>query len=280
MKPPPFIYHAPATVRETLDVLAEVRADGKVLAGGQSLIPLLNFRLAAPAHLVDINGVAGLDGIEVSADAVRVGATVRHADLEHHDEAIAAIPLLREALQLVAHPVIRNRGTVVGSIVHADPAAELPAVLALLGGVVEVASAQAPPRTIRAAEFFLGPLDCALGPGELATAVIFPRPASTAGTAFVEVARRHGDYALCGVAALLDRAEHRAMVACISVGPVPVVLDLSEAASGGDWAAAGAAAAAQVDPESDIHASAGYRRHLTKVLTERALRAASETTTA
>ncbi|MFD0774340.1 FAD binding domain-containing protein, partial [Streptomonospora algeriensis] len=134
MKPPPFAYHAPTDPKEAVGLLAEAGGEGKALAGGQSLIPLLNMRLAAPSVLVDLNRVAGLGGVEVGADAVRVGALVRHSQLEADTAAVEAVPLLRQGLRLVAHPVIRNRGTTVGSIVHADPAAEMPAVLALLDG--------------------------------------------------------------------------------------------------------------------------------------------------
>ncbi len=136
MKPPSFVYHAPATVAEAVEALAAAGADGKVLAGGQSLIPLMNMRLAAPGHLVDINHVAGLAGITAEPGGVRVGALARHAEVEASETAHAAQPLVRQALRLVAHPAVRNRGTTVGSIVHADPAAEMPAVLALLDGSV------------------------------------------------------------------------------------------------------------------------------------------------
>ena len=158
MKPAPFVYHAPETLGEALAVLAEVGHDGKVLAGGQSLVPLLSMRLASPAHVVDINRLPDLAYVTVGDDAVRVGALARHAQVERDAEAAVAQPLLREALRLVAHPVVRNRGTTVGSIVHADPAAEMPAVLALLGGEIEVASS-AGRRMIAAVDLFVGPLE-------------------------------------------------------------------------------------------------------------------------
>nr|WP_308207541.1 FAD binding domain-containing protein [Actinomadura madurae] len=205
MKPPPFGYHAPATLAEALDALAAAPG-GKVLAGGQSLIPLLNMRLAAPSDLVDINRVAGLDTVHVGDGGVRVGALARHARVERSAEAAAVQPLLGQALRHVAHPVIRNRGTVVGSLAHADPAAELPAVLAVLGGTVEAASARGR-RTIPAAAFFRGPLEPALEPGELAVAAFFPAAPPRTGTAFAETARRHGDYALSGVAAVVGLDE-------------------------------------------------------------------------
>ena len=284
MKPAAFAYHRPGTVAEALAVLAEVGHDGKVLAGGQSLVPLLNMRLAAPAHLVDVNWLAELDTVAVGDRAVRVGAVARHARVEHDRAATGAVPLLGQAIADIAHATVRNRGTVVGSLVHADPAAELPAVLVLLGGTMELASAGGGSRRVAAADFFLGPLESALRPGELATAAVFPRPPAGSGSAWTEVARRHGDYALCGVGVLvvLDQGLRvgSARAACISVGPVPVPVDLTDALGGqphdaADWAAAGRLAAAAVDPEDDIHATAAYRRHLAGVLTARAARAAA-----
>jgi carbon-monoxide dehydrogenase medium subunit len=286
MKPPVFEYHRPASVAEALAVLAEVGHDGKVLAGGQSLVPLLNMRLTGPAHLVDVNRLEELDEVTTDVDTVRVGALARQARVEHDPGAGDAVPLLGQAIADVAHPTIRNRGTVVGSLVHADPAAELPAVLVLLGGTMELASAGGGgPRRVAASDFFVGPLESALRPGELATAAVFPRPPAGSGSAWVEVARRQGDYAVCGVGALVtldrDLRVEAARVACISVGPVPVAVDLTDALGGrphdaADWAAAGALAGAAVDPEDDIHATAAYRRHLAGVLTARAARAAAD----
>jgi aerobic carbon-monoxide dehydrogenase medium subunit len=284
MKPAAFRYHRPGTVPEALAVLAEVGPHGKVLAGGQSLVPLLNMRLAAPEHLVDVNWLAELDEVTTDATAVRVGALARHARVEHDRPAHDAVPLLRQAITDIAHPTIRNRGTVVGSLVHADPAAELPAVLVLLGGTMELASAGDGGRRMAAADFFLGPLESAVRPGELATAAVFPRPPAGSGGAWVEVARRHGDYAVCGVGTLVvldpDLRIETARAACISVGPVPVPVDLTDALGGrphdaADWAAAGRLAAAAVDPTDDVHATAAYRRHLVGVLTGRAARAAA-----
>jgi carbon-monoxide dehydrogenase medium subunit len=242
-------------------------------------------RLAAPAHLVDVNRLAELDEVAREPDAVRVGALARHARVEHDQAAADAVPLLGQAIADIAHTAIRNRGTVVGSLVHADPAAELPAVLVLLGGWMELAGAGAGgSRRVAAADFFLGPLESAVRPGELATAAVFPVPPAGSGSAWVEVARRHGDYAVCGVGVLVELDQGlrvgSARAALISVGPVPVPVDLSDALGGqphdaADWAAAGRLAAAAVDPEDDIHASAAYRRHLAGVLTARAARAAA-----
>jgi carbon-monoxide dehydrogenase medium subunit len=290
VKPSPFTYHRPETVEEALAVLAEVGADGKVLAGGQSLLPVLSMRLAAPAHLVDINRLAELAYVHTTPDGVRVGALARHARVEHDDAAAAVQPLLRHALRLVAHPTIRNRGTTVGSLAHADPSGEMTAVLAVTGGTVTLASV-AGRRDVAAADFFVGPLESAVGPGELAVEAFFPAAPPGAGTAFVEVARRHGDYAMCGVAAVvapasasmdgpLDGASARGSsmrVAYVSMGPTPALVDLTGAEPGGpaddprSWQEAAGHAVAQLDPDGDVHASADYRRHLGRVLTARAL---------
>ncbi len=283
MKPAPFSYHSPATVEETLALLAELGADGKVLAGGQSLIPILNMRLSSPPHLVDINRVAGLDKVGVNG-ALRVGALARHAQVERDDQVARACPLLAQALRLVAHPAIRNRGTVCGALAHADPASELPGVLLLAGGWVEVARAGAPSREVPAADFFVGPLESDLDPGDLVVAAHFPLLPPRTGTEFVEVARRHGDYALCGVGAMVtvdtDRRITSARAVYIGSNPIALVLDLTEAVTGSRQESAGFAAAGRlahdaVDPDPDIHASAEYRRELSAVLTERALAAAA-----
>jgi carbon-monoxide dehydrogenase medium subunit len=282
MKPPAFTYHRPATVEDALAVLDRVGSDGKVLAGGQSLVPVLNMRLAAPGHLVDINRLAALSYVRCDADAVRVGALARHAAVERDAAAFTALPLLRQATAHVAHPAIRNRGTTVGSLTHADPAAELPAALALLGGTVSLASVDGR-RSVPAADFFLGPLESAVRPGELAVEATFPLPPPGTGSAWVEVSRRRGDYAVCGVGVLVtldDGRIVRARAAYVSVGPTPVPVELTDAVVGqvwdaADWAAAGALAAGAVSPEDDVHATAGYRRHLVAVLTARACRKAA-----
>jgi aerobic carbon-monoxide dehydrogenase medium subunit len=251
----------------------------KVLAGGQSLVPLMSMRLASPDLLVDINRLAELSYVTVTDGQVRVGALARHAEVLA-SPAAAAQPLLAQALRFVAHPAIRNRGTTVGSIVHADPAGEMPAALTLLGGTVCVASA-AGQRSIPADEFFLGPLESAVQAGELATEVQFPvlaRPGT--GTGFAEISRRRGDYAVCGVAAMAwlatDGRIGGAKAAYLSVGPTPVVLDLTDAVAGKaadtrSFPAAASMARARLQPRSDIHATTAYRRHLAGVLTERAL---------
>ena len=283
MKPSPFTYHRPASVTEALEMLSALGEAGKVLAGGQSLVPLMSMRLAAPANLVDINHIAELSSLEVSDTHVRVGATARHSRVERDHAAYDAIPLLRQGLANVAHPTIRNRGTTVGSLVHADPAAEMPAVLVLLDGVVELRTAGTT-REVAATDFFEGPMQSAIESDELAVAARFARPPRGSGSAFVELSRRHGDYAVCGVGAVVttggDDAITSARVALISVGDGPVLVDVTEAVSG---SAGGFSEAAVrdlveelIDPETDIHASAEYRRHLAHVLTLRSLKQAHE----
>jgi aerobic carbon-monoxide dehydrogenase medium subunit len=283
VKPAPVAYSRPESVPDALRLLAALGDDGKVLAGGQSLVPLLSLRLAAPEHLVDIGRLTALDYVRVEDGQVLVGALARHADVLVSPAATVGQPLLGKALRHVAHPAIRNRGTTVGSIVHADPAAEVPAVLALLDGTVHLASVTGE-RVVPAREFFLGPLETSANAGELATRAAFPVLLPDAGTGFAEVSRRHGDYAVCGVVATvtLDSGGRiaRARAAYFAVGPVPRVLDLTAALAG--WSdseapfpaeAAGIVQAA-IHPASDIHATAHYRLHLAGVLTERAVREA------
>ncbi len=253
-----------------------------MLAGGQSLVPIMSMRLAAPVALVDINRLPGLSEIEVDGGRVRIGALVRHRQLEQHEAAYAANPLLRRALSQVAHPTIRNRGTTVGSLVHADPAAEMPAVLALLDGSVGVVGKTAGERTIAAADFFVGPLESALQSDDLAVTATFPTPPAGTGSSWIELARRHGDYAMVGVGALVrlvDGAVESARVSLISVGLTPVVVEVTETCAGApydrvDWQAAQDAIVAAIEPEGDIHASAQYREHLARVLSARALQQA------
>ena len=266
MKPAPFAYHRPETLEAALAALA-ADPHAKVLAGGQSLVPLLSMRLAQPSALVDINALPGLDRIEVDETGVRIGALARHAAVLASPEVRRVQPLVSLALGHVAHATIRNRGTTVGSLVHADAAAEMPVVLSLLGGSVRVASVRGQ-RDIAAAELVLGPLESSLAPDEIAVSAFFPALPAGAGVAFEEVARRHGDYALCGVAALAHGA--RVAAGYVSVGDVPTVVDLSGVPAG----ERGAAALAQLDPQADIHATAAYRAQLVRVLTERVVESA------
>jgi aerobic carbon-monoxide dehydrogenase medium subunit len=280
VKPPPFAYHRPVSVVEAAQLLAELGDEAKVIAGGQSLVPLLNFRLATPDHLVDVNAVPGLDRLDVGERAVEVGAAVRQARLVRDRDVVAAHPLLAAAGRWIAHPVIRNRGTVCGSLAHADPAAELPAVLALLGGGVEVVAWRTGALAVRrvpATDLYVGPLQTALDADELVVSATFPALAARTGWAVDELARRHGDFALAGVvlAATVDgdgipTAARAAYMAC---APTPVVLDLGPAVAG-----TGASSrdvydlvAAALAPPDDIHATGHYRRHLAATLTVRAL---------
>ena len=273
MKPAPFAYHRPGTVAEAVRVLA-ADPDAKVLAGGQSLIPLLSMRLAAPSALVDLGAIPGLDSIQVDADGVRVGALARHAQVLADDGAATSQPLLRLALTHVAHPTIRNRGTTVGSVVHADPAAEMPVLLRLLDGSVDV-EGPAGRRTIEAADLFVGPLETSLHHDEVATSAFFPALPVGGGVAFEEIARRHGDYAMAGVAVVVRREGEQVVevrAGFVSVSDTPVVVDLTESvASGAD---PGDAALASLDPTADVHATADYRAHLVRVLTRRVVTAA------
>ena len=268
MKPPPFEYHRPSSVEAAVELLATLPG-AKVLAGGQSLIPLLNFRLAAPSHLVDVSRLHELRCVRVGPDRVEVGAAVTHTQLERHAGAARACPLLREAEGLVAHAVIRNRGTVCGSIAHADPAGELTAVLALLDGAVVARSVRGE-RTVAAPDLFVGPLETSLAADELVVEASFATTAASVGVGVAEVARRHGDYALAGAAAAVGVDAggriHRARVALIAVGPTPVSITLGELVgrAPADLSAADLydRVAGAVEPDADIHASADYRRHL------------------
>ena len=276
MKPAPFAFLRPSTLEEALAALAGEQG-AKVLAGGQSLVPLLSMRLAAPSMLIDINALPDLGHVRVAEDGVRVGALARHAEVLASADAAQAQPLLGMALSHVAHPTIRNRGTTVGSIVHADAAAEMPMVLRQLEGSVDVASVRGR-RTIPAAELFAGPLESTLAHDEIAVEAFFPGLAPGAGVAFQEIARRHGDYALVGVAAHVEtdgEAVTRARVGFVSVSDVPVVVDVTDAVQdpAGDPAAT---ALAELDPAEDIHATAAYRTHLVKVLAPRVLAAATD----
>jgi len=266
VKPAPFDYVRPASLDDALAALAG-DPGAKVLAGGQSLVPLLSMRLAAPSRLVDINGLPGLGTIEADSDGVRIGALARHADVLASDDVRRVQPLVSLALANVAHATIRNRGTTVGSIVHADAAAEMPMVLRLLGGSVEVAGPSGR-RTIEAVDLYVGPLESSLHHDEIAVSAFFPALADGAGVAFEEIARRHGDYALCGVAALVT--DQTVNAGYLSVCEVPTVVDLTGVAD----ADLGDAALEHLEPGDDIHASAAYRAQLVRVLTGRVVASA------
>jgi len=281
VKPPRFAYHAPASAAEALALLARHGEGARVLAGGQSLVPMLNFRLARPEHLIDINRAPGLDGISVAADGgLRLGARVRQRALERSALVAERCPLLAQAMPFVGHPQIRTRGTLGGSLAHADPAAELPAVMVALGAELTLRRATGD-RRVAAGDFFLGALSSALAPDELLTEIALPPWPARTGGELREVAIRRGDFALGGaVATLTLDGQGRvaaARVVCFGVAPRPVRMTSAEsslvggAPSAAAFAEAGRLASEAADPHEDIHASAGYRRRLAGVLTARAL---------
>jgi carbon-monoxide dehydrogenase medium subunit len=280
MKPPPFAYAAPATLEEALGLLTEhAEAEPRVLAGGQSLIPLMNFRLAKPGYLVDLRNVAGLSGIRRDGDVLVVGAMTRMAEVERSPEVAVAAPLVTEAVGLVAHAPVRNSGTVGGSLAHADPAAELPAVALALDAEL-VAAGPGGTRVIPAAEFFQGAYSTALAPDEILTEIRLP--VWPGGHAFTEFSRVHANFAVVAVAALVevdgdgDRIR-RAALALAGVAPTPIRATAAERALAGAPADAGtiraaaAAAAAGLSPAGDLHASAETRRGLARTYLRRGI---------
>ncbi len=279
MKPAPFAFVRPQGLQHALEALA-ADPGAKVLAGGQSLVPLLSMRLAAPSTLVDINALPDLDHVRADVRGVYIGALARHADVLASADVRRVQPLVTLALEHVAHATIRNRGTTVGSIVHADAAAEMPMVMALLGGLVDVASTSGT-RTIRAGDLFAGPLESTLHHDEIALGASFPALAAGEGVGFEEIARRHGDYALVGVGAVVGvdgDAVVSARVGYLSVSDVPTVVDVTAALEGtvsaGATDSAGELALGELDTADDVHATAAYRSQLVRVLTGRVLRAA------
>ncbi len=284
MKNPPFVYHQAHSLSEAIELLATYGEDGKVLAGGQSLLPTMALRLGPPEHVIDISAVPDLDTIGLDADGgVSLGALVRHAEAERSDDVRRLAPLISEAMPHVGHRAIRTRGTVVGSIAHADPAAEMPAVCLATGATMIAASSQGE-RTIPAAEFFDGYLTTALRPDELLTHVKFPAWSAQSGGAVVEISRRHGDYALAGLACRLDLsgdAVTDAALAFFGVDSTPVRVPEAEAALVGKpptaeaFAEAASIVSTTLTPTADIHGSTNYRRHLAGVLTTRGLKTAA-----
>ena len=287
MKLPPFDYRSPSSVDEALALLGEYGDDAKVLAGGQSLVPLLALRLARPEVLIDLGRVDGLADITASDGHIRIGALARERAAERSDEVRQRAPLLADALPLIGHAAIRNRGTVGGSVAHGDPAAEIPAVVLASDGEVVARSAARGERVIPAAEFFLGHFTTALEGDELLTEIRLPAPTTaTTGTAFVEAVLRHGDFAIVGAAASVELSGSgeiaAARIALIGVASTPVRCAEAEqllagAAPGAEtFAAAGEEAARPLDPPSDLHGSAAYRKKVAAVLVRRALQQATE----
>jgi carbon-monoxide dehydrogenase medium subunit len=280
MKAPPFEYVRPTRLQDAIGFLAEHGADAKVLAGGQSLVPMLAFRMASPRFLVDIGCIPGLNRITIDNDGIRLGALVRWRDIERSVELQRAHPLLVEAIRHVAHYQIRNRGTVGGSLAHADPAAEMPGIAVTCEAQIVIAGPRGQ-RTVPAAELFAGALSTTLEPDELITEVRLPPWRHNRRWAFEEFARRRGDFALAGVALFYDAGENgratNVHVGAIGVSDTPLRLAAAESAimdkavTETTIREAGIAAAEAVNPHDDIHAPGEYRRALLGVLTERAL---------
>jgi CO/xanthine dehydrogenase FAD-binding subunit len=280
MKPPAFDYFDPRSEAEALTLLAEHGADAKVLAGGQSLMPMLNLRLLRPRSLVDINRVASLAYIRDEGDELAIGSATRQRTLERSETVRRATPLLHLAIPFIAHFQIRNRGTIGGSLAHADPAAELPAIVTALGGTLVLRSRRGE-RRITPAQFFTGYLTTALAPDELLAEIRLPKQVPGTGFAFHEVNRRHGDFALAAAAAWV-RLDARgrcasARVVIAGVHGVPWTHEATErnlvgtALSGDECEEAARKLTAELQPHEDLHASAAYRRQAARILAQRAL---------
>jgi carbon-monoxide dehydrogenase medium subunit len=285
VKPAPFDWHAPDGIEAALALKAAHGEAARFLAGGQSLVPAMNFRVAQPAVLIDLNRAPGLDAIEPQPDgSLRIGAMARNARIEH-SPATRSHPILAEALHEVAHPQIRNRGTLGGNLSHADPASEMPAVMLALGARFTLRSVRGA-REIDAAAFFLGPLATALAEDEMLAAIDLPALPPRTGTAFLEVARRRGDYAMMGIAAVVtldaDGLCTAARIACCSAGPTPMAARGAAAALVGtrlteaNIAAAASLLREEVDPMGSVQASPAYQRHLAGIVAARALRLARD----
>jgi aerobic carbon-monoxide dehydrogenase medium subunit len=283
LKPAPFEYVAPESVEEALAALQQNNPDGKILAGGQSLLPLLNLRLTKPKLLVDLNGISGLDGIRETPEGLAIGAMTRQSKLEHSLLVRQRCPLLAEAIRYIGHVAIRHRGTIGGSLAHADPAAELPALALALDAKFAIAGRGAD-RVISAEEFFLDFLTTALAPDEILRQIVFPIIRPSSGYALEEIARRHGDFAIAGVVVIVDLDDAgkiaEARVALFGLAPTPVRARQAERALVGreldDRAMLDAAVLLEevLEPPGDIRASSAYRKHAAAVLLSRALKRA------
>ena len=284
MKPPPFRYIRADTLEQAVGTLAAHPGEGKILAGGQSLMPMLNFRLLEPACLVDINGIANLAGISEAAGQLRIGALTRHRDIETSSLIARHFPVLAAAVRHVAHMTIRNRGTFAGSLAHADPAAELPLMAMLLDARIRVIGPKGE-RVLAAHDFFVAALTTALRDDEIVTAIELPYLPQPSGWAFEEVACRAGDYALAAAAVTFSQDQghvRNARIALAGVAQTPIRATHAEAGLNGQAltaeaiAAAAITAAAACDPPGDLHASANFRRHLVEVLVRRCLTKAQQ----
>jgi carbon-monoxide dehydrogenase medium subunit len=277
LKPAPFAYRRARSLEEAVALLGE-HTDARLLAGGQSLIATLNMRLSAPSLLIDINGIGGLDGIALKDGKVEIGALTRHVQAERSEAIAKHAPLIARAIPHIGHAAIRNRGTLGGSLAFADPAAELPACLLALDGEIDATGPQGK-RTIQAQDFFKGLFETALGPQDVLTAIRVPAATKDTRVGFAELARRHGDYAIVGLAASA-RADGKGLadvrLAFFGVGATALRVKKSEAAlAGGNVEAA--VAALDLDPQDDLQASAAVKKHLAGVLLRRVAKQLMET---
>ena len=282
MKPAPFEYIAPTSLDEALNALQDHGYDGKLLAGGQSLIPVMNFRLAQPAVIIDLNGVTELDALDEDVNGgVRVGAMVRHSRLEHSETIAQAVPLINEVMPYIAHPQIRNRGTIGGSLAHADPAAELPVIMVTLEAQFRLQRREGE-RWVKAADFYESLFMTALEPEEILVEIAIPPHLTNSGYAFTEFSRRHGDFAQVGAAAIVTMDEsgicRDARLVYLSVGEIPMVAVKAAEMMVGERVTSDLIASAaelarrqEIDPMGDIHGTADYKRHLAVVLGKRTL---------
>jgi aerobic carbon-monoxide dehydrogenase medium subunit len=269
MKSAPFTYNSPRTLDEALDLLARQPDDTSLLAGGQSLVPMLNMRIARPETVVDLNHIPELAGISRSNGTVRIGAMTRQHALEHDPVIVATLPILPEALRHVAHLAIRMRGTIGGSLAHADPSAELPAVMVALDATFTLRS-KSGSRKLPAEDFFFAPLMTAIQPGELLEAIEVPVPPVGSGWGFAEVARTHGAFALVGAVARVGPSAARLVL--FGVGPAPVAVELDD----DSLTDIEPRVSAELEPIDDVHASAAYRRRAAGALAKRVLHQAAE----
>jgi CO/xanthine dehydrogenase FAD-binding subunit len=285
MKPAPFRYVAARSLEQALALKAELGDEARFLAGGQSLVPTMNFRLTQPTMLIDINPLDELAGIRNGSDTLRIGALTRYRSLERDPMTAVKLPLIAEALPVIAHPQIRNRGTIGGNLAHADPASEMPAIVLTLGGRLHAQSVRGE-RWIEARDFFVGALTTALEPDEMLTEIELPVAAADSGACFLELSRRRGDFAIIGVACMvrLDAQGEciEARIGLCNAGDGPVYADESSGSlvgkklGEGEIAEAAALVQGAIDPGGSIHASKDYQRHIAGVLTARALTTANK----
>ncbi len=280
MKPAPFAYAKARSVEDAIALLAQHGEGAKLLAGGQSLIATLNMRLSAPRILIDLNGIAGLNSITLKGGEVEIGAMTRHAEIERSDVIRKHAPLIAMAMPHIAHPAIRNRGTIGGSIAFADPAAELPACLLALGGLVEIAGPKGK-RTVKADDYFKGLYETAIGACDMLTGIRLPAAPAASRYGFAELSRRHGDYAVAGLAASATFASGKltkVRLAFFGVDLTPVRAKAAEMAlAGGDLDKAVAALASDLDPPDDIQENGAVKKHLAGVLLRRVVQQLTET---